>query len=149
MMLMTSVVLLSGCSALIGEEVGRLSVEKPAVDDNQLNEVSTTIDLTKGESVAIWTDMDLEYEGNVRYVFRSSLITPSQDTLFTEIDPEDRSITIGEMSTTWMGETSTSYEGKAFDYTAEEDGTHTITAYFVVSDAERIAVNKADLVLRK
>ena len=55
--------ILSSCDALTGTEVGRLAINEVSTNDSNLIIKETSLNLLKDESISIWSDMDMEYEG--------------------------------------------------------------------------------------
>ena len=103
--------LLTGCDALTGKEVGRLQINQLSTEGN-LAIKETTLDLKKGEEIAIWSDMDIQYEGDVDLRFRIEILKNGERIDGYEIDPTKKNITLGEVKTSIMGKTDWSFSGK-------------------------------------
>ena len=143
-----TILVLSGCSALTGEEIARLTINKISTDDNIIVK-ETSLDLKKGEEIAIWSDMDIQYEGNVALRFRMEILKNGEKFGGLELDPTDKNITIGEVKTSLMGETDWSFSGKNSEIKIEEDGKYTFKGILVASKNPTLIVNKAEIVLKK
>jgi hypothetical protein len=143
----TSLVLL-GCDAITGKEVGRLQINQLSTKGNLVIK-ETTLDLKKDEEIGIWSDMDIEYEGDVALRFRVEIGKDGKSIGGFEIDPTEKNITIGEVKTTLMGKTDWSFTGRNSVYTIEEDGKYTFKGILVASDNATLKVTKAEVVLKK
>lgn len=139
---------LAGCDALMGKEVGRLQINQLSSEENLVVK-ETTLDLKRDEEIAIWSDMDVEYEGDVALRFRVEVEKDGNKLSAFEIDPTEKNITIGEVKTTWMDKTNWSFNGKNSTYKIEEDGKYTFRGILVASDNPTLKVTKAEIVFKK
>jgi hypothetical protein len=144
-----SVVLFVGCSALTGEEVARLPINKVSTDDDHIVVKEVSLDLKKDEEIAVWSDMDMEYEGDVSLRFRIEILKNGESFGGLEIDPTDKNITLGEFKTSVMGKTDWSFSGKNTEIKIEEDGNYTFKGILVASDNSSLIINKAEIILKK
>ena len=144
-----TIILLCGCGALLGEEVGRLAINKVSNDEEQLTFEEISLDLKKGDEVAIWSDMDITYKGNVDLRFRIEVLKDGEKYGGLEIDPTDKNITIGEVKTSILGKTDWSFSGKNTEITIEEEGNYTFKGILVASENASLKVEKAEIVLKK
>ncbi|HEY0656421.1 MAG TPA: hypothetical protein VGD65_24980 [Chryseosolibacter sp.] len=142
-----SVVLLS-CDALTGEEIARLSINQVSTEGNLVVK-EATLDLKKDDEIAVWSDMDLEYEGDVQLRFRLQVWKDGKQTGAFEIDPTEKRITLGEFKTTLMNKTEWTFSGKNSDIKIDEDGNYTLKAILVASDNSTLKVNKAEVFFKK
>ncbi len=147
--LLLALLFLPNCSALTGEEVARLPVNEVSVDNNNLIIQETSLDLIKDDEIAIWSDMDIEYEGDVAIRFRIEVLKEGEGFGSLEIDPTDKSITIGEIKTSVMGKTNWKFSGRNHKIAIEEDGNYTFRAILVASENPSLIVKKAEIVLKK
>jgi len=139
---------LAGCDALIGKEVGRLEINQLSTEGNLVIK-ETTLDLKKDDEIGIWSDMDIEYEGDVALRFRVEMWKDGKKLGGFEVDPTEKKITIGEVKTTVMGKTDWSFSGKNSDYKIEEDGKYTFKGILVATENSSLQVNKAAVVFKK
>jgi len=144
-----TILIFTGCSALTGEEVGRLPINQVSTDDDNLIMKEISLDLKKDEQIAIWSDMDIKFEGDVALIFRVEVLKNGEILNGFEIDPTDKNITIGEVKTSVMGKTDWRFSGKNGDYKIEEDGNYTFKGILVASENPTLQVNKAEIVLKK
>lgn len=147
--LSVSLTLLTGCDALTGKEVARLSINQVSTDDDNLIIKETSLDLKKGDEIAIWSDMDIKYEGDIAIRFKMEILKNGENFGGLEIDPTDKNITIGEVKTSLMGKTDWSFSGKNSEIKIEEDGNYTFKGILVSSDNSTLEVMKAEIVLKK
>jgi hypothetical protein len=144
-----SLLLFSGCSALTGEEIGRLPINQVSTDNNNMIVKEISLELKKDDEIAIWSDMDIEYEGNVALRFRIEILKNGENFGGLEIDPTDKNITIAEVKTSLMDKTDWSFSGKNSEIKIEEDGNYTFKGILVSSENSTLKVNKAEIVLKK
>lgn len=149
LMLAVSFTLLSGCDALIGKEVARLSINQISTDGNDLIIKEASLDLKKGEKIAIWSEMDIQYEGDVALRFKMNILKNGEYFVGLEIDPTDKNITIGEIKTSLMGKTDWEFTGKNAEVEIEEDGSYTFRGLLVASENPTLEVTSAIIVLKK
>ncbi len=140
--------LLIGCNALTGEEIGRLKINKVSSSENFIvDEVS--LDLKKGDEIALWSDMDIAYDGDVNLRFRIKMYKNGKKDSELEVDPTHKNITIGEVKTKLGNTTKWSFMGKNSELKIKEDGNYTIKSILVASKNSSLKVNRAELVLKK
>lgn len=137
-----------GCDAITGKEVGRLPINKVSTEENLVtNEV--TLDLKKDDEIGIWSDMDIAYEGALGLRFRIEIERDGKKIGGFEIDPMRKHITIGEVKTTIMDKTEWSFTGKNSEYVIEEDGKYTFRGILVANDNPSLKVTKAEVIFKK
>jgi hypothetical protein len=141
-------VVLTGCDALVGKEVGRLPINQLSTEENLVVK-ETTLDLKKDDEIGIWSDMDVEYEGDVALRFRMEIAKNGKTIGGFELDPMEKNITLGEIKTTLGNKTDWSFSGKNSSYTVEEDGQYTFKGILVASENPSLKVTKAEVVLKK
>lgn len=112
-----------------------------------MREVS--LDLKKGDVIAFWSDMDLVYEGEVEVRMRVRVLKDEEDLTLLEIDPMEKSVTVGEVKTSRGGHTEWSFTGRNQEWTAPEDGTYVFKAILTASESPGLVINKAELVLKQ
>jgi hypothetical protein len=146
--LLVIALILTGCDAITGKEVGRLQINKLSTEGNLVIK-ETTLDLKKDEEIGIWSDMDIEYEGDVAMRFRVEIWKHGKKVNGFEIDPTDKNVTMGEVKTTVMGNTDWSFTGRNTAYKIDEDGQYTFKGTLVASDNSSLKVTKAEIVFKK
>ncbi len=139
---------LTACDALTGKEVGRLQINQLSTEGNLVIK-ETTMDLKKDDEIGIWSDMDIEYEGNVQLRFRIEITRDGKPIGTFEIDPTDKNITLGEVRTTLMNKTTWSFSGKNSEYQIEEDGKYTFKGILIASENSTLKVTKAEIVFKR
>jgi len=136
------------CEAITGKEVARLPVNFVSNPDSTLVK-ETTLDLKKDDEIVFWSDMDIEYEGDVQLRF---LVLALRDTVVTgnlEIDPTDKDMTMGETRVTLMDKTTWSFSGRNTRIKIDRDGKYTFKTKLVSSENPTLKINKAELVIKK
>ncbi len=147
--LFLSLSLLTGCEALTNKEIARLPINQVSTNDNNLIIKEASLDLKKGEEIAIWSDMDMKYEGNVTLRFKIEILKNGEKMTMLEMDPTDKNLTIGEVKTNIMGKTNWSFTGKNSEIKIEEEGNYTFRGILLASDNPTLQVKKAEIVLKK
>ena len=145
----TSVILFSGCDALTGQEIGRLPINEVSIDDDHLIIKETELNLKKDDKLAIWSEMDMSYSGDVSFLFKLEILKDGEKMGGMEIDPTDKKVTIGEVKTEVMGETNWKFTGRNTGITIEEDAKYTFRGILVSSNSTSLKINKAELVFKK
>lgn len=139
---------LIGCSAITGEEIARLKINKVSIQGNFVAK-DVTLDLKKGDELSFWSDMDIAYEGEATLEFKVKIFKNQTKVAQFEIDPTKKKLTIGEVKTAVMGKTKWSFFGKNHEFVIEEDGAYRISSILVASKNPSLKVTKAELVLKK
>jgi hypothetical protein len=137
-----------GCSALTGEEVGRLAINQVSSEENLIKKESSVV-LKPGDEIALWAEMDMEYEGDVTILFRIAITKDGKNLGNMEVDPRKKDMTIGEVKTSIGDKTSWSFSGRGAVIPIAEDGNYKFEAILVASDNPSLVIKKAELVLKK
>lgn len=137
-----------GCDLVSGEEIARFPVNRvSSAEDTAASEQS--LQLKKGEEIAFWSEMEVEYQGEVELRFRVDIRKDGTDFDQLEVNPFEKNITIGEVKKEINGDVYWSFDGKNGEIEIPEDGEYTFVAWLEASDVSSLKVGKAELVLRK
>jgi hypothetical protein len=140
--------IIGACSLLTGEEVGRLKINRLSTEDDlQSEEVS--IDLKKGDEIAIWSEMDVKYKGEVMFLFKIQVFNGDDFVELLEIDPMDKNVSVGEVKTQINGKTNWKFSGKNMKYEIKEDGKYTFKGILIASKDSDLKIEKAEVVFKK
>ena len=140
--------LLAGCSALTGEEVGRLAINKISSEENIIKK-DATVTLKQGNEIVIWSDMDMEYEEEVSILFRIGISRDGKALDVIEVDPRQKDMTFGEIKTSIGNKTNWSFFGRNAVFPIATDGTYTFEAILLASENTSLLIKKAELVIKK
>lgn len=140
--------ILFACDTLTGEEVARLPINVVSSKDSTIIK-EVTLDLKKNDEIVFWSEMDIEYEGDVEMRFRVQAIRDTVIIGQLEIDPTEKNVTLGESKLSLMGKTSWSFTGRNTQITIENDGKYVFKALLAASDNPTLKINKAELVIKK
>ena len=140
---------LISCSALTGEEIARLEINKVSTGKGNIFQEQTILELKKDDEIMFWSDMDISYEGNIALRFNVRIFKGGAQIKKMEIDPTKKNITLGEVKTQLLGKTNWSYSGKNTTCKIEEDGKYGIKAILTATDNSSLEVTKAELVIKK
>jgi hypothetical protein len=137
-----------GCSALTGEEISRLAINKVSTKGNFIDK-DVMLELKQGDEIAFWSEMDMAYEGDINLRFRVKIFKNDIKMSELDIDPMKKSITIGEVKTSIMNKTKWSFTGKNYELKIEEDASYRIAAILIASNNPSLEVTKAELIIKK
>jgi hypothetical protein len=138
--------LLVSCS-MFAEEIARIPFKQTS--NTELNIKEITLELSKDDKIAIWTDTDIEYEGQLALVYTLELWQDSTNIGVIELNALETNPTLMEVKTSFGNKTSWSYQGKMNAITIDNDGTYTFKAILQSSDNKTLLLKKSDLVLKK
>jgi hypothetical protein len=140
--------LLSGCDALMGKEVARLPINAVSTAGHEAVK-EATLQLQKDEKIALWSDMDLAYDGDAPVRFQVQVM--KDGALFKELqlDPTEKNLTIGEVKTDINVSVKWSFSGKNAELVVPAAGSYTFKAMLVAAANPTLRVSKAELVLKK
>jgi hypothetical protein len=141
-------VIFLACEALTGKEIGRLAINQLSTDDNLVIK-ELALDLMQGDEIAVWSDMDFKFEGDLGIVFRLQVLRDGEELTVLDIDPREKNITMGEVRTDVMGKVDWSFTGKNTSITIDEKGTYTFRAGLISDGNPTLEVKKAELVFKK
>ena len=136
------------CNLITGEEIARIPVNRVSTEDNYVIE-EASVELKKDDQIAIWSEMDMEYEGEIELRFRIEVLKDGEEFGGMEVDPTDKNITIGEVRTEIMAKTTWEFSGKNSEITIEEDGNYTFKVLLASSENPSLNIKKAEIVLKK
>ncbi|UOQ70755.1 hypothetical protein [Hymenobacter cellulosilyticus] len=139
---------LSACGSLFGKEIARLPVNTISTPGQEVVK-EAALQLQKGDEVALWSDMDLAYEGEAPVRFQVQVLQNGQPYQQLELDPTEKNVTVGEVKTSVNGKTNWSFSGKNGSLTIPATGTYTFKARLVAAPNPTLKITKAELVLKK
>ncbi|UOQ51516.1 hypothetical protein [Hymenobacter cellulosivorans] len=139
---------LSSCGSLFGKEVARLPINAISTPEQEVVK-EAALPLQKGEELALWSDMDMAYEGEAPVRFQVQVLKNGTAFQQLELDPTDKNVTVGEVKTAVNGKTTWSFTGKNGSLTIPETGTYTFKARLVAAANPTLKITKAELVLKK
>ncbi|MCE3226718.1 MAG: hypothetical protein K0S32_1269 [Bacteroidetes bacterium] len=143
-----AIVVFTACAALSAKEIARIAINKISNEEN-LDWKSTSIDLKKGEKLWLWTDLDIEYEGELGLEYQVLVIRDSDTLRMVKLNPLKCNVKMFEKTVSIMNKTTQSYEGSMEAFEIADDGKYTFNAILVSNHNETLKLTKADLVLKK
>lgn len=138
---------MSACDALTGEEVARMDIHDTS--DRELNIKQATVNLKKGDEVAFWTEMDLEYENDLALRYSVEVWKDSQRLKAFDLDALNTNVRMMEVRTSFGNKTSWSYTGRMGKMEIAEDGIYDFKAILRSSGNPTLVLKKANLVLKR
>ncbi|WP_139922166.1 hypothetical protein [Hymenobacter sp. DG01] len=139
---------LSACDSLFGKEVARLPINTISTPGQEVVK-DATLQLQQGEELALWSDIDMAYDGEAPVRFQVQVFQNGAPYQQLELDPTEKNVTVGEVKTTVNGKTNWSFTGKNATLTAPKMGTYMFKARLVAAPNPTLVVKKAELVLKK
>lgn len=139
---------LSGCNALFGEEVARLTVNAVSTAGHEVVK-EASLQLKKDDEIALWSDMDMAYTGACPVRFQVLVTKNGAPFQQLELDPTQKNLTVGEVKTTVNDKVNWSFTGKNHALKIAENGTYTFKARLVADANPSLKLTKAELVLKK
>ena len=139
---------LASCDAITGKEIARLAVDAVSTPENSV-EKETSLDLQKGEVIALWSHLDLEYDEPLELRFQVQLLRDTVVDIELEVDPFEKNITMGEARTSFNGHVDWSFTGKNGEVTIGSTGRYTVRTRLVASENRSLVLRKAELILKK
>jgi hypothetical protein len=140
--------LLVGCDSLFGKVVARLPINVVSTAGHEVMK-QATLPLKKNDKIALWSDMELAYEGNSPVRFQVLITRDGSPFKQLQIDPTEKNVTIGEVKTDINGSVDWRFSGKNAELAISEAGSYTFKAMLVAADNLTLRVTKAGLVLKK
>lgn len=140
--------LLTGCDAMMGKEVARLPINEVSTSGHEVVK-EATVQLQKDDKIALWSDMDLAYEGDAPVRFQVRVTKDGAPFKELQLDPTEKNVTIGEVKTNLNGSVKWSFSGKNAELVVPEAGSYTFKAVLVAAPNPTLRVAKAELVLKK
>ena len=140
--------LLAGCDSLLGKEVARLPINEVSTSGHEVVK-EATVQLQKDDKIALWSDMDLAYEGDSPVRFQVQVTKDGAPFKELQIDPTEKNVTIGEVKTDINGSVNWRFSGKNGELVIPDAGNYTFKAMLVATANPTLHVTKAELVLKK
>ncbi|PJJ60281.1 hypothetical protein [Hymenobacter chitinivorans] len=139
---------LSACGSLFGKEVARLPINALSTPGHEVTR-EATLQLQKDEQVALWSDMDMAYDGEAPVRFQVQVLQNGRPYQQLELDPTEKNVTVGEVKTNLNGKVNWRFTGKNGSLTVPAAGTYTFRAHLVAAANPTLRITKAELVLKK
>jgi len=141
--------LLMSCGPSIEQEVGRLAINGiSAVEGYPLID-GITLNLRENDVISLWSDMDIEYEGEFELRFAIEISKSGATTSRIEIDPFIKSNTQNEKYNTQGTMTRWEFKGKNKEIIIDQTGEYLIKGMLISSENAKVTVNKAEVIIKK
>ena len=140
--------LFNACDSITGKEVARIAINEASSPDNLIVK-DVSLDLKNGDEIIFWSDMDMEYEGNVDLRFRVQILKDGEEFGSLEIDPTDKNVTIGEIKTSIMNKTNWRFSGRNTKIKIDSAGKYVFKALLATSDNPSLKIKKAEIVIKQ
>ncbi len=148
---------LSSCNMMGGDEVGRIPFNKAVGSEIELTLETfnsgfkaQSLDLVTGDVVSLWTDLDIEYEGELKMDYIVYVISSANDTVESlQALPLEVNVSVRSVETTFGNKHAKKHLGKMSTLEIKEEGTYSFSAVLRSAVNKTLVIEKADLVLRK
>lgn len=145
---------LAGCNVLSQEELARLEV--PLINDiTDPTFTSANLSIHEGDTIYLWTDVDLEFIGKIDMVYLVRITGPQGEINKYEIRPLDedrRTVTMNNRRITINDRTEWSFSSYYYSFYADQSGEYLFEVTLVVNEISQAAmytINQSDLVLKR
>lgn len=140
----------AACAGMFGEEVARIPISKISSDEEIYVE-SLSIDMKAGEELSLWTDLDIEYSGNLELEYQLIVVIDEEDTLdMIRFDAFENDASINKRTVTVNNETTYSIMGRLGPFQAEKDASYEFNVILIANqNADDFTLTKGDLVFKK
>ncbi len=140
---------ITSCNAVIGEEIGRVSIAEISTLQNPKT-AEITFNIEKGETITIWSSMDYSYMGNSFMVFTVDAFLEDIPVATFFIDPEKANLYIKAVKSSSKGVTSRRFKAaRGAKFLIEESGTYTFKAALVDQGTKDLQVYRSELFITK
>jgi hypothetical protein len=143
----SSILVLSSCSSLMGEEIARLSFKETS--NEKLNIEETTLSLKKGDEIKLWSDVDIEFEDALALQYTIEIFIDTTSKGGFRLDALETNPTLMEVKTQVGDSYKWSFNGKMKSIVIEDDADYTFKAVLNSSENPSLLLKKADLVFKK
>lgn len=132
-----------------GKEVARVPVTPVAEGESENFQSSEPVPLKKGEKVSYWTELGLEYSGDLQLQYTIDVTKDGESISKMNYDPTQKSVTIGESNVTIGGHTKWKFTGRFGSFTAPADGNYTFNVMLIHSDNPDCEISHSVFLLKK
>lgn len=146
-LLCITVILFSRCNALKEKEIARLELNHTSNDSLVIAE--ETIDVKKGDKIAFWDDLKIQFEGDLMLVFTIEIWKDSIKIGSLRLDALKTNPKLMEVKTQFGNSTKWSFIGRMKYIEIDEDATYKFRAAINSNDNSTLVIHKADLILKK
>jgi hypothetical protein len=110
---------------------------------------SVNLKLQAGEKIWFWTDMDLEYKGDLALEYVIQVIKGKDTTGIIRVDPFEKDMSFAEVKTNLGGETKWSYIGRLNFLEIKETADYTFRVMLLASENVSLKLKRGDLIFKK
>ncbi len=139
--------LLSGCG-FTAKEIGRISIDDLSTKEN-IQPKSIELNLNDGDNLSYWTEMNIEFEGELALEFQVQLSLDGKTLGIKSFDPFDRDITMGEFKSTVLNKTKWKFSGRMKEFNISQNGNYKFEVILISNGNESLKLNKAEFVFKK
>jgi hypothetical protein len=139
---------LSACDSLFGQEVARLPINAISTPEREVMK-EATLKLKKDDKIAVWSEMDMAYDGDAPVRFQMVLLQDGTPFQQLEIDPTKKNISVSEVKTTLNSKVNWRFSGKNTEVTIPANASYTFKARLIAGNNSTLQIKKAELVLKK
>lgn len=139
--------LLHACSDLNAKEIGRIPVNE--YNPANLGYRSLHIQLKKGDKIALWSEMDMEYDGSVQMSLSVDMTLDDKPYQSLELNPFEKSITVNETKTISGKHTQWRFSGKNEEIEIKESGRYKFVAVLKTSFNPTLRMKQPQLILKR
>jgi hypothetical protein len=154
------ITVLSNSCAFVQEEVDIIDIEELTNSSEELKIYkSKTVNINSGDKLYFWSELDMEYEGNVNLYFQVEIANDKGESLMLiEMDALDIDTRVMCIETTSNNKTNYSCTGRIHNFTSpeemdfvefEDSGEYSFNVIMFANSYEKIDIKKSKLILKK
>jgi len=152
--------MLSNSCAFVQEEVDIINIEELTTSSEELKVYkSKTIKIDSGDKIYFWSELDMEYEGNLNLSFQVQIVNDKGENLMLiEMDALDIDTRVMCVETTLNSKTNYSCTGRIHNFISpenmdflefEDSGEYSFNVIMLANSYEKIDIKKSKLILKK
>ena len=130
-----------------GEEVLSIEIDQLSADDVQRPGYGE-ITIEDSTNFSIWSEFDVEYEGNVRFQYYVAIYRSDSLIFDGRIDPMEGNLTVGETKTTVNGKTKWKFSKLNGEMYLINKGSYDVVVKLFSTADSLVTLNSANFILR-
>jgi len=153
------ITILSNSCAFIQKEVDIINIEELTTSSEELKIYkSKTININSGDKLYFWSELDMEYEGNLNLYFQVEIVNDKgENLLLIEMDALDIDTRVLCVETTLDNKTNYSCTGRIHNFTSPEDmdfiefedsGMYSFNVIMFANSYDKLDITKSKLILK-
>lgn len=146
---LAAILLFSACSDLTAKEIARIPINP--YDPSGMNYRSSNVSLKKGDNIAVWTNLDMQYKGALTLEMTLEMYKPDGELYQAFVfNPFVQKMTTNEVKKTSGNETQWKFSAKNEEFTVKDSGRYKFVAVLKTSlNTSLRMISKPEIVLKR